>query len=445
MGTTRRAGFEQSLEAYAATLRSISPQGALKRRCGNWQIYAAVTGSAIAMATGAAAASIDGGPAAIGTEPMASILAAKRNAASSQNPPLANAVRLAIAGRASLGRQSVPASAPQAPSISPAGVVPLYGVGNSIQAGEWISIYGSNLADTTALWNGDFPTSLGGAMVEINGKAAYLMYVSPTQINLQSPDDTATGTVSVVVTTAQGSAMSSVTLDQFAPSFMLLETQPAYISGIILRPNGGGAYGGGTYDILGPTGNFFGYNTVAAKPGDMVELYGVGFGPTTPVVAAGQAYSGAAAVNSPVTLYINNVPVTPTFTGISSAGLYQINLKVPVGLGAGELPIQAMIGGVRTQPNVWFSVQGVPTESGGGGTAGPGGSGGPRYFGSGGGGYGGGSFGGSGGDGGGSGGGSGGGGGSARRKKTSYEPKLKFPPRDSLGLDFRRTRMKLIE
>ena len=44
------------------------------------------------------------------------------------------------------------------------GIVPLYSTTSTIQAGEWISIYGTNLGPAPyALWNGDFPTSLGGA------------------------------------------------------------------------------------------------------------------------------------------------------------------------------------------------------------------------------------------------------------------------------------------
>src|ERR1019366_10623502 len=99
-------------------------------------------------------------------------------------------------------------------------------------------------------WTGNFPMSLGGTSVTINGRPAYLWYVSPGQINLQAPDDGTTGTVPVVVMTANGSATSTVTLAPFAPSFLLLDTK--HVTGIILRANGTGAYGGGTYDIVGP-------------------------------------------------------------------------------------------------------------------------------------------------------------------------------------------------
>jgi len=246
------------------------------------------------------------------------------------------------------------AAAP-APSITSGGIVPLYSTVNTIQPGEWVSIYGTNLASSTVSWNGDFPTSLGGTSVTINGKAAYFSYVSPTQINLQVPNDTTIGSVPVVVTTAGGKATSTVTLAQFAPSLLLLDSK--HIAGIIVRSNGTGAYAAGAYDIIGPTGNSLGYATVAAKAGDTIELFGTGLGPTNPAVPAGQTFSGAAQTTSPVTLRINNVSVTPAFVGLTGAGLYQINLTVPAGLGAGDVSLQAGVGGVQTSSGVVISLQ----------------------------------------------------------------------------------------
>jgi uncharacterized protein (TIGR03437 family) len=234
------------------------------------------------------------------------------------------------------------------PSISTGGVVPLYSTSTTIQPGEWVSIYGNNLAGATALWNGNFPISLGGTSVAINGKQAYLWLVSPGQINMQAPNDTATGTVPVAVTTATGTATSTVTLGPVGPSFSLLDSK--HVAGIILRS-------GGAYDIIGPTGTSLGYQTVAAQAGDSIELFGVGFGPTSPPVLAGQPYSGAAATTDPVTLFINTVSVTPAFAGLSSAGLYQINLTLPAGLGTGDVPLMATVGGVETPSGVVISLQ----------------------------------------------------------------------------------------
>jgi uncharacterized protein (TIGR03437 family) len=247
-----------------------------------------------------------------------------------------------------------PASPPP-PSITSGGIVPVYSTVKTIQPGEWVSIYGANLAGSSAIWSGNFPKSLGDASVTINGNAAYLWSVNATQINLQAPDDTATGSVPVVVTTANGTVTSTVTLARFAPSFSLLDSK--HVSGIILRTDGSGSQGGGAYDIIGPTGNSLGYPTVAAKAGDTVELFAVGLGPTSPAVPAGQVFSGAAPTTSPITLLIDNVSVTPTFAGLSSAGLYQINLTVPAVLGTGDVSLVATVSGVQTPPNVVISLQ----------------------------------------------------------------------------------------
>jgi uncharacterized protein (TIGR03437 family) len=242
------------------------------------------------------------------------------------------------------------------PTVTTGGVVPIFSTVGTVQPGEWISIFGTNLGIGTTTWNpGSFPTSLGGTSVTIDGEAAFLWYVSPTQINLQVPEDTNTGSVPVVVTTATGAvAKSTVILAPVAPSFSLLDGK--HVAGIILRANGSGAYGGGTYDIIGPTGSSLGYATVAAKAGDVVELFGVGFGPTSPAVPVGAVFSGAAATTNPVTLSINNVSVTPFFAGESSAGLYQLNVTIPPALAAGDVSLQASVGSSQT-PAVVISLQ----------------------------------------------------------------------------------------
>jgi uncharacterized protein (TIGR03437 family) len=250
---------------------------------------------------------------------------------------------------------STVAPASLTPSITPGRIVPIYSTVNTIQPGEWVSVFGNSLSSSMLSWTGNFPTSLGGTSVRINGKTAYFIYVSPTQINIQAPDDNATGSVPVVVTTPAGSYTSTVTLAPFAPSFCLLDL--THVTGIILRSDGSGTFGGGTYDILGPAGNSLGYPTVAAKAGDTVELFAVGLGPTNPMVPAGQVFSGAAQTTNTVDLFVNGVHVIPTFAGLSSAGLYQINLIVPVGLGTGDASIVATVGGVSTSSNTVMSLQ----------------------------------------------------------------------------------------
>src|ERR1035441_6441573 len=98
-----------------------------------------------------------------------------------------------------------------------------------LASGTWISIFGSNLSASTYTWqdsdfvNGLLPTSLQGVSVTINGVAAYVAYLSPTQINLLAPDDATIGAVQVQVTAArQNSNTLSTPKTQFAPAFFTL-------------------------------------------------------------------------------------------------------------------------------------------------------------------------------------------------------------------------------
>jgi uncharacterized protein (TIGR03437 family) len=245
------------------------------------------------------------------------------------------------------------------PAITSGGIVAVDSTVTTIQPGEFVSIYGTNLGPASpATWTGVFVTSLGGTSVTIDGNAAYLTYAGPTQINAQAPNDSNTTTRSVnvsVTTTGGGTATSTVTLAPFAPSFLLFDSK--HVTGIIVRTDGSGSQGGGTYDLLGPTGTSLGYPTVAAKAGDTVQLYAVGLGPTNPPVPAGQTFSSSAPTTNQVNLLINNMSVLPSFAGLDSSLLYQINLTVPAGLGTGDAPLLATVAGAQTQSGVVISLQ----------------------------------------------------------------------------------------
>jgi len=77
----------------------------------------------------------------------------------------------------------------EGPGITKGGVVPIYGT-----RGVITGRMGVDLRAEPGRWNRllewRFPHSLNGTRVTITEKAAYLCYVSPTQINFQAPDDT---------------------------------------------------------------------------------------------------------------------------------------------------------------------------------------------------------------------------------------------------------------
>jgi hypothetical protein len=76
---------------------------------------------------------------------------------------------------------------PQPPTINTGGVVPACSKSTSVQSGSWISLYGTNFSQTTAVWNGDFPTRLAGTTVTIDGKPAYIWFVSRHRSTCRRP------------------------------------------------------------------------------------------------------------------------------------------------------------------------------------------------------------------------------------------------------------------
>jgi len=56
-------------------------------------------------------------------------------------------------------------------------------------------------------------------------------------------------------------------------------------------------------------------------------------------------------------LQINTTFITPSFAGLSGAGLYQINFKVPAGVGSGDLPLKIQVPDGTTYPGPVISMQ----------------------------------------------------------------------------------------
>ena len=256
-------------------------------------------------------------------------------------------------------QQLTAAAAGNPPAISL--VAPASGTTPTITQGSWVSIYGTNLADTTyTLLDSDriagaIPTTLKGVSVQIDGKAAFVYFVNPNQVNVQAPDDSRTGTgFPVTITTSAGtSSPGSVTLSKFAPTLFLFDGK--HPVGVIPTASGG-FYGGGTYDFLGAP-NSLPFNTRAVKRGEFIELFGTGFGPTAATVPSGQPFDGASATTTAATILIGGIAVNPSFTGLRYAGEYQINVVVPANVPIGDQAITVSIGGVSTQSGLFINVQ----------------------------------------------------------------------------------------
>ena len=251
-----------------------------------------------------------------------------------------------------------------APTISDNGVVTATNFGGYASAapGSYIEIYGSNLGGDARGWastdfvNGNAPTSLGGVTVTVNGRAAYVNYVSPTQINVEIPGVTPVGgSVPVVVTY----------LGQTSASFMLPIQQNA--AGLLAPPSfniNGKQYAGVLHAATGAlvgNGSVPGVPNAPAVPGETLTFYGIGFGAVTPnsIPIAGQVVRIPTTLTTPVQFNFGSVPATVTYAGLVQGlvGVYQFNVTVPPGLPAGDVPLQVVLGGQVLPQTLYVPVQ----------------------------------------------------------------------------------------
>jgi uncharacterized protein (TIGR03437 family) len=213
-----------------------------------------------------------------------------------------------------------------------------FGALPSIAPGSWIEIYGTNLAATTREWApSDFtgvnaPRSLNNTTVSIGGQAAFVEFISPTQVNVQVPSTIGLGGEAVVVgTTAGNSAAYNVNGNLEEPALFA----PAEFK-ILGVPYVGALFPDLTTYVF-PPDSFSGFTSRAAKPGETIVFYGVGFGPV-PNSPAGTIPQVATGLSLPIApkFYFNGVQAQVTYAGLAPQtattgyiGLYQFNVIVP--------------------------------------------------------------------------------------------------------------------
>lgn len=227
--------------------------------------------------------------------------------------------------------------APKIGTISPLSIISVFGQNFGTE-----TILSANLDD-----QGKVAKILGGTCLTMNGQAMPIFAVTPGQINAQVSADQIFGPVSFRVVTdcgtanARTSAFEGVTVEAVTPSFFIFN--PVASDGFIAaRFN---ATPTQTAAAVAPAGLFndqFGPSR-PAKPGDIIVLYGTGWGETTPSHVAGQLASGPAellpSANRRITLGgiqlgeedVFYVGVTP-----QTAGLYQAAIRIPVGTPPGN-------------------------------------------------------------------------------------------------------------
>lgn len=196
-------------------------------------------------------------------------------------------------------------------------------------AGMILSVFGSQLApSTSSAASVPLPISMAGVAVTVNGQAAPLYYISPSQLNIQIPYETAAGSTATVTVNNNGQVTSQ--------SFLMALTAPGIFTDANSAP----------------------VPSTSGSRGQIITLFITGTGAVTPSISTGAAPPAATPIpNLPVPAQTSNVTVGGVraiiqFIGIPSGlvGVTQINYQVPSGIGLGPQPVVVTIGGVVSAP-----------------------------------------------------------------------------------------------
>ena len=198
-----------------------------------------------------------------------------------------------------------------------------FAAGESLAQGDIVALFGSQFSTSDPSVTSGIPlptTSVGGTQVLVNGTAAPLYYVSAGQIDFQLPYEAkiGDGTIQVVRSGTAGN---------------LIYTN---IAARVPR----------IYVITNPAGQ----QITSAKQGDILVIYGVGFGPTSPFVATNTAAPSNPTANVAGTTQVcfgSSNPfqkatcVNAQFDGLTPTfvGLYQVNVQIPQGTSGTQVPI----------------------------------------------------------------------------------------------------------
>lgn len=216
--------------------------------------------------------------------------------------------------------------------------------GAAVVPGGWFFVTGSDLSDVTRIWggsdfdsSGNLPTDLNGVEVWVNGAPTPVYFISPGQVNAQAPSGVS-GTMTVqVFRLGLGSNVLAVQVAQIEPSiYYYTAGSKDYAAALFLD-----------YSLMGDPAVVPG--THKAKPGDVIQLYAAGLGPT----ASGQISAPIPITGVTVTVGGMDAPVLGA--DLVAPGQFQVNFTVPQ-LADGEYPITVSSKGKTSPSNVLFEI-----------------------------------------------------------------------------------------
>jgi uncharacterized protein (TIGR03437 family) len=218
-------------------------------------------------------------------------------------------------------------------AISIGGVASAASYLHAYAPGMALSVFGTNLAPSTQVaYTLPLPLTLAGVSATVNGIAAPLYFVSPLQLNIQIPYETATGTALLAVDNNGQVATYSFTVSASAPG---LYTQNQAGTGPITAPSSG-------------------------SRGQTFALYVTGAGEVSPPVATGAVPAGSQVPVPllPVSVTVGGVTANLAYVGLPSwsVGTLQVNFTVPQNAPLGVQPVVVTVGSAASPVAATFTV-----------------------------------------------------------------------------------------
>jgi uncharacterized protein (TIGR03437 family) len=115
------------------------------------------------------------------------------------------------------------------------------------------------------------------------------------------------------------------------------------------------------YSLAVKNGTFPGVTTSPAEPGEVIILWGTGFGATNPAAPTGTVVPTTATylTASPVTVTVGGIAAQVYGAALTSGnvGLYQVAIQIPAGLANGDYAVIASISGSSSPATTLITVQ----------------------------------------------------------------------------------------
>ncbi|HEV2689984.1 MAG TPA: hypothetical protein VGV35_15600, partial [Bryobacteraceae bacterium] len=107
-----------------------------------------------------------------------------------------------------------------------------------------------------------------------------------------------------------------------------------------------------------PPGAIPGIASRQAHPAETIITYGIGFGPVTPDINAGQIVTQANQLSLPLQILFGQTPALVQYAGLSPGfvGLYQFNVVVPAVPDNDLVPLTFNLGGVAATQTLYTAV-----------------------------------------------------------------------------------------